>query len=222
VYEKYYFGLSYLDHKNEEDWLQMDKKVLKHEFQKKVDHLEFEFRLMFYPMDITQVLQYATLYQVSRRGLNCWWWWLFVWWLFCNKIHFLLTHSSIPSPHTPQAFLATKQDVVQGRLVMSGKDALLLAAMAFQAQRGDCNPAVHTPALLATEPFLPNKSMADFKVPPAVKAAALGCVVVDFCIFLFYFYSFSYSSSSFPSPSRFTHVGCVAVPIWQRKSSASG
>lgn len=42
----------------------MDKKILKHDFPKGSDHIELYFKIRFYPMDVTQVLQYVTLYQV--------------------------------------------------------------------------------------------------------------------------------------------------------------
>lgn len=64
AYEKYYFGLSYKDDKGETTWLKMEKKVLKQEARLTDDHLEMEFRIRFYPVDVTQVLQYVTLYQV--------------------------------------------------------------------------------------------------------------------------------------------------------------
>jgi hypothetical protein len=136
VHEKYYFGLAFLDHKGDEDWLQKDKKVLKHDWPKKADPLELEFRLLYYPLDVTMVLQYATLYQ---------------------------------------AFLAAKTDVVRGRLDrLVPKDAVLLAALAFQAQRGDYSPALHPTASLASENFIPNRCMGDFKIPPTVTAGSLG------------------------------------------------
>lgn len=63
AHEKYYFGLMFRDAKGEQDWIKFDKKVLKHEFESK-NPIELEFRIRFYPMDVTQVLQYVTLYQV--------------------------------------------------------------------------------------------------------------------------------------------------------------
>lgn len=57
----------------DEDWLVLDKKVLKHDWPKNLEHLELEFRIQYYPMDVTQVLQYVTLYQVGqRRRLTSW------------------------------------------------------------------------------------------------------------------------------------------------------
>lgn len=62
LYEKYYFGLKYIDSKGDEDWIKPEKKILKHLFPRG-DHLDLEFCVQFYPMDVTQVMQYVTLYQ---------------------------------------------------------------------------------------------------------------------------------------------------------------
>lgn len=68
--ERYYFGLEYTDHKGDLEWMQLDKKILKHDFPKmKGDHLTIRFRIRYYPMDVTQVLQYVTLYQVTPPPL---------------------------------------------------------------------------------------------------------------------------------------------------------
>ena len=72
AYERYYFGLAYVDKKGDEQWLAMDKKVMKHEFKKGQEHIELEFRIRFPPMDVTQVMQYVTLYQAflaARRAV---------------------------------------------------------------------------------------------------------------------------------------------------------
>eukprot|EP00051_Salpingoeca_urceolata_P001249 m.39564 g.39564 ORF g.39564 m.39564 type:complete len:1241 (+) comp11285_c0_seq1:36-3758(+) len=128
--EQYYFGLLFLDHKGDPDWIDLEKKILKHEFPKS-DHLELEFRIRFYPMDVTQVLQYVTLYQ---------------------------------------CFLAAKHSIVCGELDVSNKDAMLLASLALQAQRGDCDVADVTAEALAGEQLLPNKNMdaiaQESQVPP--------------------------------------------------------
>lgn len=55
AYEKYYFGLSYTDRKGDQQWIEMDKKVIKHDFKKGTEHLELEFLIRFHPMDVTQV-----------------------------------------------------------------------------------------------------------------------------------------------------------------------
>ena len=34
AYEKYYFGLRYVDTKGDEDWVKLEKKILKHIFPK--------------------------------------------------------------------------------------------------------------------------------------------------------------------------------------------
>eukprot|EP00053_Salpingoeca_punica_P017075 m.163317 g.163317 ORF g.163317 m.163317 type:complete len:737 (-) comp17110_c2_seq1:638-2848(-) len=62
AFEKYYFGLKYVDNKGDQDWMKLDKKVLKHEF-KSTTPIEIEFCIRFFPVDVTQVLQYVTLYQ---------------------------------------------------------------------------------------------------------------------------------------------------------------
>lgn len=67
--EKYYFGLSFVDHKGDEDFLALDKKVLKHDFQRSNDDVvQLQFRVQFYPMDVTQVLQYATLVAIFQQA----------------------------------------------------------------------------------------------------------------------------------------------------------
>ena len=38
--------------------------VLKHDFPKNAEFLELQFQIRFYPIDVTQVMQYVTLYQV--------------------------------------------------------------------------------------------------------------------------------------------------------------
>lgn len=55
----------------------MEKKVLKQDIPRKDDgHIELAFRVRFYPVDVTQVLQYVTLYQtflssrLVRRARN--------------------------------------------------------------------------------------------------------------------------------------------------------
>eukprot|EP00048_Salpingoeca_helianthica_P015518 m.227187 g.227187 ORF g.227187 m.227187 type:complete len:806 (-) comp17143_c0_seq1:162-2579(-) len=62
LHEKYYFGLKYVDPKGDEDWIKPEKKILKHLFPRG-DHINLEFSVQFYPMDVTQVMQYVTLYQ---------------------------------------------------------------------------------------------------------------------------------------------------------------
>jgi len=73
AHERYYFGLSFIDRKGDQQWLEMDKKVSKHDFPKKgADHIDLQFEIRFYPMDVTQVMQYVTLYQAflsARRDV---------------------------------------------------------------------------------------------------------------------------------------------------------
>ena len=63
AHEKYYFGFAFTGRKGDEEWIKMDKKITKHDFPKGADHIELYFKIRFYPMDVTQVLQYVTLYQ---------------------------------------------------------------------------------------------------------------------------------------------------------------
>ena len=72
AYEKYHYGFTFVDRKGAEEWIKMDKKIIKHEFPKKADHIELELRVRFYPIDVTQVLQYVTLNQCfleARRSV---------------------------------------------------------------------------------------------------------------------------------------------------------
>eukprot|EP00045_Choanoeca_perplexa_P016926 m.235406 g.235406 ORF g.235406 m.235406 type:complete len:797 (+) comp17403_c0_seq2:184-2574(+) len=72
IHEKYYFGLHYFDAKNDSVWLDVKKKFLKQDIPRKEDHYELEFRIRFFPVDVTHVLQYVTLYQsflASRQAV---------------------------------------------------------------------------------------------------------------------------------------------------------
>ena len=46
-----YFGLNFIDSDDQEDWLDMDKKILKHKF--KGDSLKFKLGFRYYPEDVT-------------------------------------------------------------------------------------------------------------------------------------------------------------------------
>ncbi|EGD73140.1 hypothetical protein PTSG_04853 [Salpingoeca rosetta] len=72
VCEKYYFGLEYYDSKGEAEWVTLDKKLLKQDIPRTQDFIELRFCIRFYPVDVTQVLQYVTLYQTflaARRSV---------------------------------------------------------------------------------------------------------------------------------------------------------
>ncbi|EDQ92385.1 uncharacterized protein MONBRDRAFT_14158 [Monosiga brevicollis MX1] len=74
MFEKYYFGLMYYDQKNEMVWVDLKKKFLKQDIPRPADadHYELEFRIRFFPVDVTHVLQYVTLYQTflsSRQSV---------------------------------------------------------------------------------------------------------------------------------------------------------
>eukprot|EP00049_Salpingoeca_infusionum_P000510 m.40372 g.40372 ORF g.40372 m.40372 type:complete len:809 (+) comp10434_c1_seq1:87-2513(+) len=72
IFEKYYFGLCYYDTKSDMDWVSLEKKVLKQDIPRVEDHIVLEFKIRFYPSDVTQVIQYATLYQTfltARQGV---------------------------------------------------------------------------------------------------------------------------------------------------------
>eukprot|EP00039_Didymoeca_costata_P015190 m.254297 g.254297 ORF g.254297 m.254297 type:complete len:767 (-) comp16170_c2_seq1:2644-4944(-) len=131
AYEKYYFGLSYIDRKGDEDWIKMDKKILRHDFDKGTDHIELSFKIRFYPIDVTQVLQYVTLYQ---------------------------------------AFLAARHDVVNGKLSVTARDSMLLAALSLQAMRGDYNPEVHTADKIDPAAVIPRRTMQSYRIPPGKSA----------------------------------------------------
>eukprot|EP00042_Codosiga_hollandica_P046244 m.484138 g.484138 ORF g.484138 m.484138 type:complete len:798 (-) comp57197_c1_seq9:252-2645(-) len=114
ICEKFYFGLRYIDSKGDIDWIESDEKVLKHEFPKG-DHIELQFCIRFFPLDVTSVIQYATLYQV---------------------------------------FLAAMSAVTKGDIEISNSDALLLAALALQATRGDYDAGTHTAQYLIKHSFI--------------------------------------------------------------------
>eukprot|EP00055_Hartaetosiga_balthica_P006035 m.18532 g.18532 ORF g.18532 m.18532 type:complete len:811 (-) comp4975_c1_seq1:916-3348(-) len=63
IAEKFYFGLSFYDNKGELDWVNLEKKVLKQDIPRRSDFIELHFAVQFFPIDVTQVLQYSTLYQ---------------------------------------------------------------------------------------------------------------------------------------------------------------
>ena len=46
-----YFGLHFIDSENQEDWVDMDKKILKHKI--KGDSLKFKLRFRYFPEDAT-------------------------------------------------------------------------------------------------------------------------------------------------------------------------
>eukprot|EP01147_Barroeca_monosierra_P004399 gene4399-6671_t len=72
ISEKYYFGLEYFNSKGELDWINLEKKLLKQDVPRKEDFIELRFCIRFYPVDVTQVLQYVTLYQTflaARRAV---------------------------------------------------------------------------------------------------------------------------------------------------------
>eukprot|EP00043_Microstomoeca_roanoka_P017841 m.187570 g.187570 ORF g.187570 m.187570 type:complete len:803 (-) comp16714_c0_seq3:1065-3473(-) len=72
IYEKYYFGLEFYDAKGEVEWVALDKKLLKQDIPRNEDFIELRFCIRFYPVDVTQVLQYVTLYQTflaARRSV---------------------------------------------------------------------------------------------------------------------------------------------------------
>lgn len=73
------------------------------------DHIELSFKIRFYPIDVTQVLQYVTLYQVDTPN-NCY------------------SHPQLKF----QAFLAARHDVVNGKLSVTARDSMLLAALSLQ------------------------------------------------------------------------------------------
>ena len=46
-----YFGLNFIDTENQEDWLDMDKKILKQKI--KADSLKFKLKFRFFPENVT-------------------------------------------------------------------------------------------------------------------------------------------------------------------------
>ena len=57
IQESWFFGLQYIDSKNVECWLKIDKKVLEHDFPKgAMDPLTFKFRARFYPQEVSEEL----------------------------------------------------------------------------------------------------------------------------------------------------------------------
>lgn len=131
AYERYYFGLSYIDKKGDQQWLAMDKKVVKHEFRKEkgVEHIDLQLEIRFYPMDVTQVMQYVTLYQ---------------------------------------AFLSARRDVVTEKLNVTGKDAMLLAALSMQALRGDYDPSKNPKSSIVPSDIIPARTMREARIPPNI------------------------------------------------------
>jgi hypothetical protein len=125
AYEKYYFGFRFVDSKGEEDWIKLDKKLLKHDFPKKADHIEIELRVRFFPIDATQVLQYVTLYQ---------------------------------------CFLTARNAVLGEELLVSSRDAMLLAALSLQATKGDYNAKLYPPGLISPIAAIPARTMAGYRL----------------------------------------------------------
>ncbi|XP_033938358.1 FERM domain-containing protein 4B isoform X3 [Pseudochaenichthys georgianus] len=59
--EKEYFGLSYIDDTGQNNWLQLDRKVLDHDFSKTSGPLELKFLVRFYIEKITYLKDNATV-----------------------------------------------------------------------------------------------------------------------------------------------------------------
>ncbi|KAI9532395.1 hypothetical protein NQZ68_032593 [Dissostichus eleginoides] len=59
--EKEYFGLSYIDETGQNNWLQLDRKVLDHDFSKTSGPLELKFLVRFYIEKITYLKDNATV-----------------------------------------------------------------------------------------------------------------------------------------------------------------
>ncbi|XP_063766832.1 FERM domain-containing protein 4B isoform X2 [Eleginops maclovinus] len=59
--EKEYFGLSYIDDTGQNNWLQLDRKVLDHDFSKTPGPLELKFLVRFYIEKITYLKDNATV-----------------------------------------------------------------------------------------------------------------------------------------------------------------
>lgn len=58
--ERWFFGLQYTDRKGYLTWLKFDKKVLGQDMQKE-SQLQFQFRVKFYPEDVTKELSWSTV-----------------------------------------------------------------------------------------------------------------------------------------------------------------
>ena len=112
----------------DDDWIDVDKPIVKHDFPKG-DYFSLQFAIRFYPLDVTQVIQYVTLYQV-----------FVVEYLYLFPISVRLSSSVmvyrfsslLTLRHYAQVFLATLDAVIHNEYELSNTDAVLLAALALQ------------------------------------------------------------------------------------------
>ncbi|XP_016146486.1 FERM domain-containing protein 4B-like [Sinocyclocheilus grahami] len=65
--EKEYFGISFMDEKGQKNWLQLDRRVLDHDFSKKTGPLELKFQVRFY-IESVAYLKDATTVELFFRN----------------------------------------------------------------------------------------------------------------------------------------------------------
>uniref|UniRef100_A0A8C1WEN7 FERM domain containing 4Ba n=1 Tax=Cyprinus carpio TaxID=7962 RepID=A0A8C1WEN7_CYPCA len=65
--EKEYFGISFIDEKGQTNWLQLDRRVLDHDFSKKSGPLELKFQVRFY-IESVAYLKDATTVELFFRN----------------------------------------------------------------------------------------------------------------------------------------------------------
>lgn len=65
--EKDYFGISFTDERGQKKWLQLDRRVLDHDFNKKSGPLELKFQVRFY-IESVAYLKDATTVELFFRN----------------------------------------------------------------------------------------------------------------------------------------------------------
>ena len=72
AFQNWYFGLHFIDRDNQEDWLDMDKKILKQKVNASDggNSLKFQFKFRYFPENVAdEVIQDVTLRLLFKQVL---------------------------------------------------------------------------------------------------------------------------------------------------------